>query len=170
MTTTADLLTQAAGLLGQLLMDGGALTEESEALIDTWLEGSTDKIGGCRACRLQLQSQIELLRDEERRIASRRKSLERHKVYIEGRALALLQMRADFGEEAKVKTDAYTAWVQTSPAVATDPDTFDLAKVPDAYLTEQAPRLNKTEALKALKTGKEIPGLVLEWREKARFA
>lgn len=170
MPTTDELLAQAGALLGQLLMDGGDVTEESEALIETWLEGSADKIGGCRAIRLQIQRQIELLRDEERRIAKRRKALETRQGWVEEKALSLLHMQADFGGEMRIKTEAYSAWVQASASVDfADPKTFDLGKVPDDYLTPQKPRLNKAKARQDMIDGKEIPELLLVWRETVRF-
>jgi len=170
MTTTDELLAQAGALLGQLLMDGGDVTEESEALIETWLEGSADKIGGCRAIRLQIQRQIELLRDEERRLAARRKALVARQVWVEDKALSLLHMRQDFGEEAKVKTEAYSAWVQASASVDLADPKAALDNIPDAYLSPQKPRLNKAKARRDMIDGAEIPGLLLVWRETVRFS
>jgi len=58
--------------------------------------------------------------------------------------------------------------VQASASVGIGED-FELLRVPAAYLTEQEPRLNKTEALKALKAGATIPGLELQYRDSVRW-
>ena len=102
MTTTMELLEQGMGLLLQLEEEGGELTEQFVALLDAYMDGCADKLTGIHYVRLQTKTQVEMLRDEEKRLANRRRAMEKTVEYLNSNALFLLKQKESFGEEAKV--------------------------------------------------------------------
>lgn len=134
-----------------------------EAIADTLeaitaeLEVKADNI----ACLLKnLDAEIVAIKAEENRLAERRKAKERQYESIKGYLSETLQ-NANIG---KVETARNRITFRKSDSVeVVDHDTFFDWAVNNRgdLLTYSAPKENKTEIKKALKSGIEIPGAVL---------
>ena len=168
MTTTTELLNQGLELLLQLEEVGGELTEEYMALVSTWMEGTGDKLGGIYFVRQQTRGQMEILREEEKRLANRRRGMEKLLDHLNSSALSLLKQREAFGEEPKVKTSTYTAWLQSSKSVALE-EGVTIEEVPESYRIPQPDRLDKAAAKKTLASGMGIHGLKVIESESVRW-
>ncbi len=165
---TNELLQQGLELLLHIEDEAGVLTEESVVLVDNWLEGTADKLGGIYYVRQQTRAQISLLKEEEARLKSRRQAMERLVDYLGDNAMFLLKQREAFGEEPKVKTSHYTAWVQTSKSVALE-EGRTIEDVPEKFRVPQPDKLNKAEAKQVLTSGMGIHGLELIESESVRW-
>ena len=168
MTTTMELLEQGMGLLLQLEEEGGELTEEFVALLDTYIDGCADKLTGIHYVRLQTKTQVEMLRDEEKRLANRRRALEKAIKQLDGKAMDLLKQNEAFGEEPKRKTSLFTVWLQSYKSVALR-EGCTIEQVPERFRVPQEDKLDKAEAKKVMADGTGIHGLevvvseVLRW-------
>jgi hypothetical protein len=109
---------------------GGDLTPETEARFDELLKSGPDKINSACCVIKNLTANASALKDEEKRLADRRKSLERQVDSLKGRIL----IAVDCAFSGKVKTPMFTVWGQdaagtVSIALAADVDAAELAKV-----------------------------------------
>lgn len=167
MATTYELLEQARAVLACLETEAGVLTPEAETQLFAFLDGSADKLAACMAIAKRLDAEAELLKSEEMRLRDRRHALENGVDRVRGYATDLLVAREALGEEAKVKTASYTAWLQTTESVQ-GPD--DVAYWPMEW-TRTKVEPDRSSALKALKAGDVAPdgfGIVqrrsIRWR------
>ena len=165
---TNELLQQGLELLLHIEDEAGVLTEKSAALVDNWLEGTTDKLAGIFYVRQQTRGQIAILKEEQARLEGRRRALERLVEYLGDNAMFLLKQREAFGEEPKVKTPHYTVWVQTSKSVALA-DGMSIEDVPEGFRAPQPDRLKKADARKVMTGGMGIHGLELIESESVRW-
>ena len=168
MTTTMELLEQGLALLLQLEEEGGELTEQFVALLDAYMDGCADKLTGIHYVRLQTKTQVEMLRDEEKRLANRRRAMEKTVEYLNSNALFLLKQKESFGEEAKVKSSLFTVWVQSSKSVALR-EGCTIEQVPERFRVPQEDRLDKAEAKKVMADGTGIHGLEIVESESVRW-
>lgn len=165
---TNELLQQGLELLLHIEDEAGVLTEKSVALVDNWLEGTTDKLAGIFYVRQQTRGQIAILKEEQARLEGRRRAMEKLVDYLGDNAMFLLKQREAFGEEAKVKTPHYTVWVQTSKSVALA-DGSTIEDVPERFRAPQPDRLKKAEARQVMTEGMGIHGLELIESESVRW-
>ena len=165
---TSELLQQGLELLLHIEDEAGVLTEESVALVDNWLEGTTDKLAGIFYVRQQTRGQISILKEEEARLKSRRQAMEKLVDYLGDNAMFLLKQREAFGEEPKAKTPLYTVWVQASKSVALA-DGSTIEDVPEKFRVPQPDKLNKAEARQVMTEGMGIHGLELIESESVRW-
>ena len=166
--TAAQLLEDGLALLLQLEEEGGVLTEEFVAVLDAHLDGSADKLSGIHYVRLQTKTQVEMLKDEEKRLANRRKGMENTLKYLNSNALFLLKQKESFGEEAKVKSSLFTVWVQSSKSVALR-EGCTIEQVPERFRVPQEDRLDKAEAKQVMADGTGIHGLEIVESESVRW-
>lgn len=111
-----------------------------------------------------LDAEIKAIRDEERRLAGRRRSLESNAERLKDRLRKSLEyMEVCSGEKPVVKGDLFTMSLRRSEAVVID-DTVDLEKVNPRYVTvTRTP--NREEIKKSLKEGGFLSWAQLEERQ-----
>lgn len=166
MPSTYDLINQARYLLTIIEADEGVLTETTEAELLNWLAVSEDKLHACLAARKRIDSEAELLREEEKRIAARRKALETASERILELATGLLLERETMGEEPKVKTSHYTAWLGETQSIL-GPD--EVSEWPEQWRRIKV-EADKSAALREAKNGAQLPtGFHLVTKRSVRF-
>jgi len=166
MPSTYDLINQARYLLTIIEADEGVLTEATEAELLNWLSISEDKLHACLAARKRIDSEAELLREEEKRIAARRKALETASDRILELATGLLLERETMGEEPKVKTSHYTAWLGETQSIL-GPD--EVSEWPEAWRRVKV-EADKSAAMREAKNGAQLPnGFHLVTKRSVRF-
>lgn len=165
-TSTFDLINKARYLLTIIEADEGVLTETTEAELINWLAISEDKLHACLAARKRIDSEAELLREEEKRIAAKRKALEAASERVMDLATALLVERETMGEEPKVKAPGYTAWLAETQSIA-GPD--DITEWPEQWRRVKV-EADKAAVLREAKSGATLPaGFSLVTKRNARF-
>lgn len=139
---------------------------QSRALTDTLasLEAAIeDKVHNIAAIIKNLGAEIDALKNEEKRLAERRKSLEAKqeslKLYIETQfTVAGLD---------KVKTPLFTVAIRknSQPTVKVVSE----ESIPSGFWIPQDPVLNKKAVIESAKNGMEIPGVELEYGRHLRI-
>lgn len=166
MPSTYDLLVDSSRILGSIEAEAGVLTPEAEVALLAWLEASEDKLHGCMALARRFDTEASLLRVEEGRIKARRQALESAEERVKQLATALLIAREELGEEPKVKTAQYTAWLAETQSVAGPEDVSEWPETWRRVKTEP----DRAAALKAAKSGEELPsGFRLEAKRGVRW-
>jgi hypothetical protein len=129
-------------------------TPELKALLDT-IEGAfDDKIENIVKLVKKLKAEAEILKKEEDRMASRRKSREKSAEWLKTYAAQAMDA-VDKGK--KIKSPLLTIWVQESEGGV---EIMERATVPEEFLKPPKPReADKTKLKKALKGGRKIPGI-----------
>lgn len=165
MPTTYDLMQQARYLLGLIEADEGVLSETTERELKNWLAVSEDKVHACFAARKRIDAEADVLRDEERRLAIRRRALETASDRIGELATGILLEREQMGEPPKVKTSHYSAWLQDTQAVS-GPD--DVSSWPQEW-TRTKVEPDRLMAMKALTAGETRDGFGVVTRRSIRW-
>lgn len=166
MPSTYDLLNQARYLLTIIEADEGVLTDTTEAELLNWLAQSEDKLHACLAARKRIDAEAELLREEEKRIAAKRKALERASDRVMELATGLLVERETMGEEPKVKTGYYSCYLAETQSLV-GPE--EITEWPEAWRRVKV-EADKATALREAKNGAKLPhGFGLVTKRSARF-
>lgn len=178
MPTLYEITEQFRSIFSMLEENGGELTEEivdQMGGLEIDLEAKVD--GYCkRIC--DLEGDTEKFKQEESRLATRRKAME---MEIESLKEWMKSCLKAIGKD-KVKTEIFSVQIQRSaPAVVVEdesaiPEEYRIASVevaliglPEILLPYAKIRANKTEIAKHLKEGEEIPGVRLESSEYLRI-
>ena len=162
---TYDLLQSAHSLVVAIEGDEGIDPTMLAPRLAAWLDASDDKLGGCRVAIARLTEGADFLKSEEKRIAERRKAIEAQTAHVRDLATSLLVAREALGEEPKVKTPTYTAWLQASESV-------DGPERPEDWPTEYqrvTVSADREAAKRALKAGTAIEGVTLRESRSVRF-
>lgn len=121
-----------------------------------------EKLEGYGKLIRNIESDIDGFKNEEKRIADKRKSMEnnvkRLKQHIEQSMIVT--------NNRKVKASLFTFAIQNNPPSV---DVEDESMIPKGYFIEQAPTLNKKELLQDLKLGLEVPGAGIKQTESLRI-
>lgn len=166
MASTYDLLVQSSDLLSFIEAEAGILTPEAETALQDWLAGSEDKLHACIAVARRLDAEGDLLKAEEARLKSRRQAMEAADDRVRQLAAALLEAREALGEEPKVKTSHYTAWLAETQSIS-GPE--DVSAWPESWRRIKV-EADRSAALKAAKSGAELPdGFRLETKRGVRW-
>lgn len=163
--TGHDLLKQAGALVALLEAPEGADADALSADLAAWIDGTEDKLTAYWAVVKRMDAESDQLRALEQTLAKRRRYLEAQAERVKGMASDLLLARETLGEEAKVRTPMFSAWLaQTSSVVI---------RVEAEELPEQYQRLSvepDRSALKAaLDRGVEIEGVDLVSKRSVRW-
>jgi hypothetical protein len=100
------------------------------------------------------QADIEAHKNEEKRIAERRKQLEKQTETLE----AYLYGEMKVSGLKELKSPLFKLTIQKNPPKA---EVLDESLIPSNFMIPQDPKLDKKLLLKALKDGEEIPGAVI---------
>lgn len=141
------------------------IEDGQEGLSDT-LESLNDAIedkavGYAKVIR-NLEAQANAIKDEEKRLAERRKSLENNIKRLK----ESLQEAMISSDMKRIKTELFSFNIQKNP-----PSVFVRSEhaIPKNYFVEQAPVLDKKSLLADLKEGKEVPGVEIRQSEGLRI-
>lgn len=156
-STTFDLIVQASSLLAEGMMldvDDDSALESYLDRVSCWADGTEDQIGALRAFLIKIKSDVDLLRQEEKRLAERRRSMERMSAPIKDQIKTLLEAMELQTGEAKIKRPEFTAYLQRSQKLQAPESVEDW---PARFVVMQ-PRPDRTAAKKAIKAGDTIDG------------
>jgi hypothetical protein len=152
-----ELAEEAVALDDLLAMDEGEWTAEAEALANEWTEQLVAKADAFGSFVRSLEAQAEAIKEEEARLASRRKAVQGRADRLKRYGLMALQRM----ERPKVAGDLFTLAVQNNPpSVAL---TVGVDALPAQYvrtIPEQR-EPDKTAIRDALKRGEVIDGAAL---------
>ena len=101
-----------------------------------------------------LGAEVDAIKAEEQRLATRRKTVENNITRLKEYAVEML----DAAGIDSAKDDLFSVRVQDSPPSV---DVHDEAKLPQSYYVPVAPRLDKRSLLDDLKSGKDVPGAAI---------
>lgn len=147
-------LTQEFETLWQLMEDGILDDEALEGAFDVAQEDLAAKLEGYCKFIKNLESDIAGLKEEEKRLATRRKTMENT---VERSKLAMQKAMTIAGEK-KIPAGSFTCSIQQNPPKVIL-DELELAKIPEKYLVPQEPTINKKLMLEDLKDNFEVPEL-----------
>lgn len=109
-----------------------------------------------------VESDIESIKAEEKRLADKRRAAENKMRRLKDN----LQYSMEAVDKPKIKTPLFTANIQkNAPSV----DVFNEELIPRSYYEAKEPQLNKKALLTALKDGQDIPGASIKQTESLRL-
>ena len=133
-----------------------------EDTLESLNDAIEDKAVGYAKVIKNLESQAKAIKEEEKRLADRRKSLENN---VNGLKENLEQAMV-FNGKKKIKTNLFSFNVQKNPPSL---KVIDEDLIPKQYYEEQAPKLNRRELLNNLKEGELIDGVEITQGESLRI-
>lgn len=141
------------------------ILEGAEGLEDT-LESLNDAIEekavGYAKVIKNIEGQVLAIKEEEKRLAERRRSLESNiKRLKENLELSML----DTGKK-KIKTNLFTFNIQKNPPSV---KILDEEAIPSDYLVKQKPKIDKKAIINDLKNGVEVEGVEIKQDESLRI-
>ena len=148
------------------LMDQGELDDDT--LIDA-MENSQEELNiklenSCTFIK-NLESDIEGLKAEEKRLAARRKTMENT---IE-RAKAAMQWAMNAAGEKKVKGNLFTISLQANPKAVVLDESY-IENIPEKYLIPQEPKIDRKLIKEDIENGVDLEGVAhLEQTEGLRI-
>lgn len=163
--TGHDLLMSAGAIVAQLEAPEGADADALAAELDTWLTGCDDKLSAYWAVTRRLDTEADELRRLEKHLASRRRYLEANAERVKAMATELLAAREALGEEPKVKTPLYSAWLATTSSVevSVEPERLD-----ECYRRIEV-SVDKARVKRDLELGATIHGATLVQKRGVRW-
>jgi hypothetical protein len=142
----------------QMLAEEGVLTDEVLADVFANAEGDlADKLEGYCKFIKNMESDIAGLKDEEKRLATRRKALEN---CVE-RSKKAMQDAMEVAGKTKMQCGTFTTSIQANPPKVVL-DVTDINAIPEEYLTMPEPEVNKAKIKDSLKAGYECEFAHLE--------
>jgi hypothetical protein len=129
------------------------------AAIDEELEDKVENTAKLIRC---LESDIEAIKSEEKRLADKRKAIENKVSSIK----EYLQHEMEVADISKVKRPTLTVSIQANPPSV---EVFDESKIPSTYMVPQPSRIDKKAILTALKDGLLIEGCSLKQSKGVRI-
>lgn len=137
------------------LMEDGNLDDDALAgAFDVAAEDLADKLEGYCKFIKNLESDIAGLKEEEKRLATRRKTMENT---VERSKLAM-QIALNAAGEKKMKAGTFTVSVQQNPPKVVMDEPY-IENIPEKYLKHPEPEINKKLILEDLKDNFETPEL-----------
>lgn len=145
-------LTQDFKQVQSLIDDGGEGLQDTLDSINLAIEDKLENIG--KVIR-NLDGEIEMLKNEETRLADKRKALETNKKRLK----AYVEDQLTITGKDKVKAGLFSFSMQNNPPSV---NILDEEGIPEIYRVEQKPRIDKKLLLSDLKNGNEINGAELK--------
>ena len=150
----------------EYLESGDVSDEEFKQALQDTLDSISDAIDvkseGYVKIINQLTSQAKIIKEEERRLENKRKSLESNVK----RMKEILYQEMEATGKTKIKTPLFSIWVQNNPLSV---DVIDESNIPNEYWKPQSPTLDKKLLLDDLKSGKSVPGATTKQTQGVRF-
>ncbi|OQP13181.1 siphovirus Gp157 family protein [Geobacillus thermoleovorans] len=132
-------------------MDTDAIVDTLEAL----QEAIEDKAENIAKLIRNLEADVKVIRDEEKRLAERRQVIENK---IE-RLKSYLQEQLEIAGIEKVKRPTITVSIRKNPPSV---DVIDETLIPADFLIPQPAKVDKRAILERLKNGEHVPGAALK--------
>jgi hypothetical protein len=142
--------------IADLLDDPTMPTEDISAAL-TVIEGDLQaKASNCAVMLQGMDTDIDVLKAEEKRLSERRKSIEGRRDWLK----SYVKEQMERINMPKIKTPTFTLAIQNNPPKV---DITSEKDIPTKYLTiiPQTTVPDKKRIAEALKTGKEVPGATL---------
>lgn len=161
MSTLYELTTEYQ----ELLMIAADPEIDPDVLADTMegIEGEIEiKADGYAKIIRQIEADVAGIKAEEDRLTSRRRSMEANIKRMKESLQAAMQKTG----KTKFKTELFSFGIQKNPASVM---IAEGAHIPEEYLIQQEPKIDKPALKKALKDGAEFPGITLEQSESLRI-
>ena len=167
--TTFELIQAANALVMALTESEGELDERSEAMLESFMAGCGDKLGGIRAVMKRCENDAAYLDVEAKRLLARRTGLGKIRDRMRRYALDLLTTNQELTGESKVKTATYTAYLTHRQSVEGPKAPEDWPAAFREEIVTTRVKVDKSGALKALKAGQDHPELQLITNISAAF-
>lgn len=151
-------LTQSYQQIMEMIEEG---QEGLEDTLESLNDAIEDKAVGYAKVMRNLEAQASAIKEEEKRLSERRKSLENNVK----RMKESLQENMIHNDMKKIKTDLFTFNIQKNPP-SLNIENEEL--IPKRFYEEQLPKLNRKELLKELKES-DIPGVEIKQGESLRI-
>lgn len=161
MSTIYDLTNSYLDLLA-LAENGEA---DPEAIRDTMegIEGELeDKAENYAKVFTQMIADAEALKTEEERIHNRRTAIENNVKRMKD----ILQQMMEITGKTKFKTNLFSFNIQNNPPSV---EIAEDANIPEVFLIEQEPKIDKKGILEALKAGKAVDGCSIKQGQSLRI-
>lgn len=142
-----------------LIEDGAEGLEDALKQLDDAIE---DKAVSYAKVIRNLESQSAAIKEEEKRLSERRKSLENNVKRMKESLYGAMK----YNDKKKIKTDLFSFNIQNNPPSLT---VLDDKSIPQGYWVEQEPKLNKKEILKDIKNGVMVEGVEVTQGESLRI-
>jgi hypothetical protein len=153
--TLYELSTQYRALEEALgSMDDAEQVQSALAELNDLGDSIQDKALGIARVLKNLGAEVDAIKAEEQRLATRRKTVENNITRLKTYAVEML----DAAGIDSAKDDLFSVRVQDSPPSV---DVHDPDLVPETYYVSVDPRLDKRSLLDDLKAGKDVPGAAL---------
>jgi hypothetical protein len=157
--TGYDLLRDAAGIVAQLDSIEGADPAELDARLTAWLDAADDKHAAYYAVSRRLDLESDECAALMAGLRKRAAYLASQQARVKALASELLAAREALGEEPRVSTPMFRAWLATTEAVSVPED---VAMLPEQYVRVKVTREADKAAIKAaIKAGESVPGAFL---------
>lgn len=154
-------MTQEYNQLLEMMNDPDASPEAIQEVLSS-LEGQIEqKAENIAKVIKSMEADIEAISNEEKRLQAKRKALENHK---EGLKQYLQQSLEQVGLN-KVKTALFNIGIQNNPASV---EIVDEEAIPEVFVTWEK-KILKSDILKQLKEGHEIPGVQMKQTRSLRI-
>lgn len=147
-------LTQEFETLWSLMEDGLLDDEALAGAFDVATEDLAAKLEGYCKFIKNLESDIAGLKEEEKRLATRRKTMENT---VE-RSKFAMQKAMQMAGEKKIPAGSFTCSIQDNPPKVVLDEQY-LENIPEKFLVPQEPQINKKLMLEMLKENFETPEL-----------
>ena len=158
--TQLYVLTQSYNQLLEMLEEG-----ENEAITNTLeaiQEDIEDKAENIAKIIRTLDADVNVLKEEEKRMADRRRSLENKRDYLK----EYLQQQLEFAGLQKIKRPTLTVAIQNNPPSV---EVLDETLIPSHYMIPQPSKVDKKSILSLLKDGQNIPGVEMKQSRSVRI-
>lgn len=147
-------LTQEFETLWSLMEDGLLDDEALAGAFDVAKEDLAIKLEGYCKFIKNLESDIAGLKEEEKRLATRRKTMEN----TVDRAKEAMKKAMETAGEKKIPAGSFTCSIQSNPPKVVLDEQY-LENIPEKYLIPQEPQINKKLMLEVLKDPYNTPEL-----------
>lgn len=143
----------------QLIEDGAEGLEDALLQLNDAIEEKA--VNYAKVIR-NLESQSAAIKDEEKRLYERRKSLENNVK----RMKESLYDAMKYNDKKKIKTDLFSFNIQNNPPSLS---VLDDSAIPQGYWIAQDPKLNKKEIMNDIKQGVSVEGVEVTQGESLRI-
>ena len=157
--TGYDLIRSAAGIVAELDAPEGADASTLDERLAAWIEASDDKHGAYYAVSKRLELEADECAALMASIKKRAGYLAAQQARVKALASELLIAREAIGEDPKVSTPMFRAWLVRTESVSV-PEDVNL--LPEQYRrVKVSVEADKTAIKAAIKSGESVPGAFL---------
>ena len=154
--TGYDLIRSAAGIVADLDAPEGADASTLDERLAAWIEASDDKHGAYYAVSKRLELEAEECSQLMAAMKKRAAYLAAQQARVKALASELLLAREAIGEEPKVSTPMFRAWLVKTESVSVPED---VNMLPEQYRRVKVTvEPDKTAIKAAIKSGESVPG------------